>query len=73
MPGHASGCTPGAIGRGAGSARCAARRNRLRGKVRRGGGGMIKRILFGLLLVIVAGGTWAWFNKSKVLLFAASH
>ena len=34
---------------------------------------MIKRILLGLLVVIIAAGTWGWFNKSQVLLFAASH
>lgn len=34
---------------------------------------MIRRILLGLLVVVIAAGTWAWFNKSTVLLFAASH
>ena len=34
---------------------------------------MIRRILLGLLVVIIAAGAWAWFNKSQVLLFAASH
>ena len=34
---------------------------------------MIRRILLGLLVIVIAAGTWAWFNKSSVLLFAASH
>ena len=34
---------------------------------------MIRKALLALVLLIVAAGTWAWFNKSTVVLMAATH
>lgn len=34
---------------------------------------MIRKGLIALLVLLIAGGTWAWFNKSTVLLFAAAN
>ncbi len=34
---------------------------------------MIRKGVIALFVLLVAGGTWAWFNKSTVLLFAASN